>query len=241
MSISSFAKQNGTLATPLLMSNPQLGLVFTKTDHCFEYTPLKSFNSFVHSAADAKKTNWRKSSVVAETMKLPPNSSYGYKIMDPSWNNVTKYLSYEKTLAADNKNLAMKLDHLINSMYKAELSKAQINHKEPILVGFFNLQYAKLRTLQLYYKFFTEICGVHKSEELGIDTDSSLYLAFAEKELQDCVKLEMKTLRMTAVKRLQWQFHCWCIRKFLSANVLWQALKLGQERTGTFERRICCT
>ena len=37
------------------------------------------------------------SSVVAETMKLLGNSSYGYQIMDRSRHTETKYLNYEKT------------------------------------------------------------------------------------------------------------------------------------------------
>ena len=43
--------------------------------------------------------------------------------------------------------------------------------------SFFNWQ--KLRVLELYYKFFANICDVHKFEEFEMDTDS-LYLALAE-------------------------------------------------------------
>ena len=78
------------------------------------------------------------------------------------------------------------------SLYEVELATAEIEHKEPIIVGFFILQYAKLRMLELYYNFFTRFCDVNKFEELEIDTDS-LYLALAEKELEDCVKSEMTT------------------------------------------------
>ena len=45
--------------------------------------------------------------------------------------------------------------------------------------------------LELNYNFFTFFCDVDKFEELEIDTDS-LYLAFAEKELEDCIKPEMR-------------------------------------------------
>ena len=78
-----------------------------------------------------------------------------------------------------------------NSLYKVELAKAQIEHKEPIIVGFVNLQFAKLRKLELYYNFFARFCDVNKFEELGMDTDS-LYLALAEKELEDCIRPEMR-------------------------------------------------
>ena len=75
---------------------------------------------------------------------------------------VTKYLHDEKTYASINSKLLKKLDHVNNSWYEVELAKAQIKHKEPILVLFFILQYAKLRILELYYNFFTRSCDVDK-------------------------------------------------------------------------------
>ena len=131
------------------------------------------------------------SRAVAETMKLLANSSYGYQIMNRSRHTVTKYLTDEKTHAAINSNLFRKLDHVNNSLYEDELAKAQIEHKEPIIIEFFILQYAKLRMLDLYYNFFTRFCDVNKFEELEMDIDS-LYLALAEKELEDCKRPEMR-------------------------------------------------
>ena len=124
-------------------------------------------------------------------MKLLANSSYGYQMIDRSRHTVTKYLSDEKTHAAINSKLFKKLDHVNNSLYEIELAKAQIEHKVPIIVGFFILQYAKLRMLELYYNFFIRFCDVNKFEELEMDTDS-LYLAVALKELEDCLRPEMK-------------------------------------------------
>ena len=77
------------------------------------------------------------------------------------------------------------------SLYELELARAQIEDKELIIVGFFILQYAKPRMLELYYNFFTKLCDVSKFEELEMDTDS-LYLALAEKELEDCRRPEMR-------------------------------------------------
>ena len=133
--ISSFTLQNGTLITPLLSFYLQLGLVVTKMHRCVEYTPRKCFNSFVQAAVDARRKGDENpnSSVVAETMKLLANSSYGYQIMDRSRHTVTKYLSDEKTHAAINSKLLKKLDHLNNSVYGVELAKAHIEHKEPII------------------------------------------------------------------------------------------------------------
>ena len=151
----------------------------------------------MQSVVDARKQGDENpnSSVVAGTRKLLANISYGYQIMERNRHTVTKYLSDEKTHAAINSKLFKKLDHVNNSLYEVELAKAQIEHKEPIIVGFFILQYAKLRMLELYSNFFTRFCDVNEFEELEKDTDS-LYLALAEKELEDCIRPE---------KRAEWQ------------------------------------
>ena len=69
------------------------------------------------------------------------------------------------------------------------MAKAEIEHREPIIVGFFKLRYAKLRMLEIFYNFFERLCDVSKIEELEMDTDS-LYLALSEKELYDCIREE---------------------------------------------------
>ena len=128
-------------------------------------------------------------------MKLLANSFYGHQIMDRSGHTVTKYLSEELLHSAIISKLFRKLDHVNNLFYEVELAKAQIEHKEPILVVFFIPQYAKLRLLELYNNFFTNFCEVNKFKELEIDTDS-LYLTLAEKKLADGVRPEM---------RVEWQ------------------------------------
>ena len=78
-----------------------------------------------------------------------------------------------------------------NSLYEVKLSKEQIEHKEPIFVGFFIFQYSRLPLSELYYNFFTRFCDVNKFEELEMGTDS-LYRALAEKELKYCIRPEMR-------------------------------------------------
>ena len=72
-------------------------------------------------------------------MKLFANISSGYQVTDRSRHTVTKYLTDEKSHAAINSELFKKLDLVNNSLYEVELAKAQIEHKEPIIVGFFIL------------------------------------------------------------------------------------------------------
>ena len=76
-------------------------------------------------------------------MQVLDNSSYGYQIMNRSRHTVTKYLGDEKTHASFDNKLFKKLDHKKISSFEVELAKAQIEHKEPVIIGFFILQYSK--------------------------------------------------------------------------------------------------
>ena len=71
------------------------------------------------------------------------------------------------------------------------MAKGEIELREPIIVGFFILQYAKLRLLELYKNFFERFCDVNKFEELKMEIDS-LHLALSEKELNHCIQEESK-------------------------------------------------
>ena len=106
----------------------------------------------MQSAVNARREgdDYPNSSVVAETMKLLANSSYGYQIMDNSRHTVTKYLNDEKTHGAINTKLFKRLDHINDQLYEVKFGKAEIEHREPKIVGFFILQQAKLRMLELY-------------------------------------------------------------------------------------------
>ena len=110
--------------------------------------------------------------------------------MDRLRHTITKYLNNEKTHKAINEPLIKRLNTVQKDLYEIELLTSTIEHKEPIIVGFFILQYAKLRMLELYYNFFDKVCDVNKFEEKEMDTDS-LYLALAEENLYDCIRPEI--------------------------------------------------
>ena len=185
MLMSSFHLKNGTIFTPLLLYYLHLGLECTKLHRFVQYTPKKFFKSFVQSAVKAPRQGDENpnSSVVAETMKLLANGAYGYQIIDPSRHTVTKYLNDGKTHSAINKKLFKRLNFITDQLYEVELVMSEIEHREPIIVGFFILQYAKFRMLELYYNFFKKFCDTEKYEELEMDTDS-LYLALSEENLE---------------------------------------------------------
>ena len=173
----------------------KLGLRCTKIHRFVEYTPQKRFNGFVKSVVNARREGDENpdSSVVAVTMKLLGNSSYGYQIMDRSRHTETLYLNDEKMHKAINNRVFRRLNSVSTDIYEVELVKSTVEHRDPIIVGFFILQYAKLRMLELYYNFFDKICDVQKFEELEMDTDS-LYLALAHENLYDSNKPEMRRI-----------------------------------------------
>ena len=103
------------------------------------------------------------------------------------------YLSDENTHKAINNRLFRRLNKVGRGTYEVELVKSTVEHREPIIVGFFILQYSKLRMLELYYNFFDKFCDVQKFEELEMDTDS-LYLALAHENLYDCIRPEMRSI-----------------------------------------------
>ena len=190
---SSFHLVNGTIITPLLNFYLDPGLECDQFYRFVQYTTVKCFNSFVQSEVKA----WRKgdenphSSVVAETMKLLANSSYGYQIINRSRHTLTKYLNDEKAHKAINSKFFKKPNHLIDNLYEIESVKADVEHNEPIIVGFFILQYGKLQMLEFYYNFFQKFCDFNSFEEMEMDTDS-LYVTVAHDSLENCIKLDMR-------------------------------------------------
>ena len=189
MLISSFKLENGTVITLLFNFYMELGLQCTKIYRFVQYSPRKCFNNFVQSVVDARREGDENplSGVVAETMKLlgiPPMDIRSWIDRDIQSQNIS---TMKKLIRQSMNHCLRDLTQLRRIIYKVELLKSTIEHREPIIVGFFILQYAKLRMLELYYNFFDKFCDVNKFEELEMDTDS-LYLALAEENLYDCIQ-----------------------------------------------------
>ena len=92
--------------------------------------------------------------------------------MDRTRHTITIYLNDEKIHKAINEPLFERLKKVEKDLYEVELLKSTIEHREPIIVDFFIFQYAKLRTMDFYYKFFDKMRDANKFEEFQIDTYS---------------------------------------------------------------------
>ena len=174
-------------------------------------------------------------------MELFADSSYGYQIKDRSRHTVTKYLNDEKTHGAINTNFFKRLDHINDQLYEVELAKAEIEHREPIIVRFFILQYAKLRTLELYYNFSRRFCDVSKFEELEMDTDS-LYLVLSEKELYDCIREESKAeWDLMRTEDCKEDFTANATTNFFPRTCCTKHMKHNKREPGLFKKEFRCS
>ena len=126
-------------------------------------------------------------------------------------------------------------------LYEVELVKSKIEHREPIIVGFFILRYAKLRMLELYYNFFDKFCDVDTLEELEMDTDS-LYLALAHDNLYDCIrqskKADWETLREHDCDD---SFKADAVQNFFPRTCCDKHKKHDKREPGLFKEEFKCT
>ena len=239
--ISSYFLENGTLIIPLLLFYLDSGPSMQKIYRFVEYIPVKCFNKFGQSAANARQEGDENpnSSVVAETKKLLANSFHGYQILKRRRHTVTNYLNDEKTHGAIKTNFFKRLDHINDPLYEVELAKAEIEHREPIIVGFFLLQYSKLRMLELYYNFFERFCDVNKIEELEMDTDS-LYLALPEKD--DCIREESKVeWELMKTEDCKGDFTANATTNFFPRTCCTEHKKHDKREPGLFKEEFSCT
>ena len=51
-----------------------------------------------------------------------------------------------------------RLGQINDQLYEVELAICEIENKEPIIVGFFILQYGRFRMLEFFYNFFPKFC-----------------------------------------------------------------------------------
>ena len=98
------------------------------------------------------------------------------------------------------------MDDLEGEAYEVIMKKKSIKLNLPTQLGYFILQYAKLRMLEFYYDCIDKFVDRSKFQLLEMDTDS-LYLAFAGKSFEDLIpkekRVEFETERHTWFPRTQ--------------------------------------
>jgi hypothetical protein len=205
MLISSHKLEKGLLITPLLQYYIKLGLKLQKIYQVVEYEGGYPFKEFVNNMVEARRKGDEnpQSGVVAETMKLISNSSYGYQIMDRCRHSETRYVKEDTACKLINKKQFKDYTQIDEDLFEITSAKSKTIHKEPIVVGFFILQFAKLRMLELYYNFLDKFCDKSKFEEIEMDTDS-LYMAISVDTINDLVFTMRNNCTHLTDTQLQW-------------------------------------
>ena len=184
------------LATPLLKWYLNHGLEVTKIYQVIEFKPQRCFRQFVQDVSDARRL-WDSDpskAILADTRKLEGNAAYGSTIMDQEKFQSVKYVQGEgEAMMEANLPQFKKLTPLLEEeeYYEIEKDKKSLRMNLPIQIGYFILQYAKLRMLQLYYDFMLKFVNRDDFEYCEMDTDSA-YMALAGPSLESVIKPEMK-------------------------------------------------
>ena len=99
------------------------------------------FQQLCTGSSGREKERWRKSKLKCRRRNNEASGQQLLRLPDHGWSRhtVTKYITDEKTHAAIISKLFKKPDRVANSMNEFEIAKAQIEHKEPIIVRFFIL------------------------------------------------------------------------------------------------------
>ena len=161
------------LATPLLKWYLKHGMKVTRIYQVVEFTPQQCFKDFQDEVSTARRfgDSDPSKSIIADTMKLIGNSAYGSLIMDKERHQDIKYVKGERkaSMLVNDKSFK-KLTILDNDLYEIECAKKKICLNLPIYLGYFILQYAKLRMLEWYYDCLDEFVAREDFEYMEMDT-----------------------------------------------------------------------
>ena len=180
------------LATPLLKWYIEHGLRVTKVHQVVEYIPSKCFEEFVQQVTDARREGDHdpSQSVKRDTMKLLGNSAYGSSIMNKEKHKKISYVKGENSACLKvNEPEFNKLTQLGHDLYEVESFKKKILLNLPTQIGFFILQYAKLRMLSFHYDCIDKLLDRSHYQLMETDTDS-YYYAIADKTIESLIKTE---------------------------------------------------
>jgi hypothetical protein len=107
--------------------------------------------------------------------------------MDRRRHETTSYANESIVGRLINNKLYRDLNEICSDVYEVTSVKGKVDHKEPIVLGLFILQYAKMRMLELVYNFFVKFCDRDLYQFIEMDTDS-LYMSLGKEKIEDCIR-----------------------------------------------------
>ncbi|KAK3109123.1 hypothetical protein FSP39_023489 [Pinctada imbricata] len=182
------------LATPLLKWYLEHGLKVMRIYQVVEFNAHACFKRFVKDVTEARRAGDARPEmgIIGDTMKLIGNSGYGSLIMDKTKHRDIVYVRGERqTCLAINQDEFRNATHLGDEFYELEMAKKKISMDLPIQLGYFILQYGKLKMLEFNYDFLDVYVDRADYMLLEMDTDSN-YLCISGETMSDVIKPEMR-------------------------------------------------
>ena len=193
MLVGSYRGDKILLATPLLRWYMDHGLEVTHVYQVIEYDPIPCFRRFGDAVSTARREGDVHShkAIIADTMKLLGNSGYGKTITNVDRHRYVNYCTEKAASLMVNDRRFRQLDVVVDDAYEIEMNKKTITYTLPVHVGFFVLQYAKMRMLQFYYDFINRYLERPLFQYCEMDTDSA-YVALAAESVDALVTSELR-------------------------------------------------
>lgn len=154
-----------------------------------EYEPDACFQKFVTDISNSRREGDKNpdTAIIAHTMKLLGNSSYGSVIMNKEKHTPIKYSKDKKEISQLINIPQFKTLDPLECICEIQLLKKRIPLDTPLQIGYFILQLAKLRMLSFYYDCLVRYVDKPMFEYIEMDTDSA-YFAIAGHSLEEVKK-----------------------------------------------------
>ena len=158
-----------------------------------EYTLERCFQPFGNAVFEARRAGDAdpNKSIIADTMKLVGNSSYGKTITNQENHRDIHYCSEMKASQLVNEPYFRAIEPIDDDTYEVQMCKKTIKLNLPSPIGFFVYQNAKRRMLEFYYDCVDKYLDRSDFQFCVMDTDSA-YMALAGKNLESLVKAELR-------------------------------------------------
>ena len=189
MLVGSYRGDKILLATPLLRWHLDHGLEVTHVYQVINYDAIACFRRFGDAVSTARLEGDVHShkAIIADTMKLLGNSGYGKPITNVDRHRDVNYCTEKAASLMVNDRRFRQIDVVVHDAYEVEMNKKTVTYTLPVHLGFFVLQYAKMRMLQFYY----DVINRYLFQYCEMDTDSA-NLALASESVDDLVTPELR-------------------------------------------------
>ena len=182
MLISGLKAAKFLLSTPLLQWYLNHNCIITRIYQIIEFQPQRSFSSFIDTVTKNRimGDEDKDKAIIGDTYKLISNSSYGSILINKTKHCNVKYMKDTgKVAKLINSSNFKHMENMSNGIFEVEMYKRKVILDTPIQIGFFILQYAKLRMLQFYHDCLVKYLISDSFELTEMDTDS-MYMALKQ-------------------------------------------------------------